>query len=78
VGHFDPFEFMLGRCRNCGAYFMDEFCVASNTSGYERVSDDDVKIMLYTTSITKDIKHENSLVFFGSFSQGISFGTTSF
>jgi hypothetical protein len=50
LGHMDSFEFMLGQCIHCGAYWMDIFCVASNTSGYEQVSDDDARIMLTTPS----------------------------
>lgn len=46
LGHKDSFEFMLGRCRNCGTYWLNIFCVATNTTGYERISDDDVRIML--------------------------------
>jgi len=46
MGRVDEFELMLGRCRNCGAYWMDVFCVAANTTGYEPVSDDDARKML--------------------------------
>jgi hypothetical protein len=50
MGHFDSFEFMLGRCKNCGTWWMDIFCVAANTSGCERVSDNDAHVMLSTSS----------------------------
>jgi hypothetical protein len=46
LGHKGSFEFMLGRCSNCGTYWLNVFCVATNTTGYERISDDDVRIML--------------------------------
>jgi hypothetical protein len=46
LGHVDSFDFMLGRCSNCGAYWLNVFCVATNTTGYEPVSNDDARIML--------------------------------
>jgi hypothetical protein len=55
MGHFDSFEFMLGRCSNCGAYWMHLFCVAANSEGYERVTDNDARIML-TTSWGPELK----------------------
>lgn len=48
LGHVGSFEFMLGRCSNCGAYWLNVFCVATNTYGYESVSNDDARIMLAT------------------------------
>jgi hypothetical protein len=48
MGHQDSCDFMLGRCSNCGSYWMDVFCEAGYTSGYERVSDEDAKIMIDT------------------------------
>ena len=46
LGHKSSFEFMLGRCSNCGAYWLNAFCVASNTTEYERISDQEARIML--------------------------------
>jgi len=36
------FEFVLGRCGNCGAAWMNVFCAASGITGYERVKQADV------------------------------------
>ena len=46
VGHVDSLDLMLGRCSSCGAYWLNVFCVATNTAGYEPVSYDDARIML--------------------------------
>ena len=48
MGHFDSFEFMLGKCTHCGAWWMDVFCIAANSSGYEQVTDEEARIMLAT------------------------------
>jgi hypothetical protein len=46
MGRVDEFELMLGRCSKCGVYWMDAFCVAANTTGYARISEDDARKML--------------------------------
>ena len=38
-------EFILFHCRNCDAYWMNVFSVASNTAGFERISHVEVKKM---------------------------------
>ncbi len=50
LGHAASFEFMLGRCSNCGAYWLNVFSASSNTSGFERVSSEDARTMLKTPS----------------------------
>ena len=48
LGHVDSFDFLLGRCSNCGAYWLNVFCEATKITGYEPVSDDDARTMLAT------------------------------
>ena len=43
--HAGGFEYMLGKCDRCGAYWMNVFCVASGISGFEPVSSSDVAHM---------------------------------
>lgn len=46
LGHQGSFEFMLGRCSHCGAYWLNAFCTATNTTGYERICDEDARAMI--------------------------------
>ena len=46
LGHVGSFEFVLVRCRHCGSYWMNAFCTATNTTGFEAVSEADAQIML--------------------------------
>jgi hypothetical protein len=46
LGHADSFEFMLASCTQCGAYWMNVFCVANGRSGFEPVSAEDAATML--------------------------------
>ena len=48
LGHADSCDFLLGRCGNCGAYWLNVFSEATKITGYERVSDDDARAMLTT------------------------------
>ena len=43
LDHAGGFEFVLGKCRSCGAPWMSVFCGASGISGYERVSPVDLE-----------------------------------
>jgi hypothetical protein len=43
LGHAEGFEYLIGRCRSCGAPWMSVFCVASGIAAYERVSPADVE-----------------------------------
>ena len=45
LDHAGGFEYMLGKCDRCGAYWMNVFCVASGISGFEPVSLSDVERM---------------------------------
>jgi len=45
LGHAGGFEFLLGKCRSCGTYWMNVFCVATSTTGYEPVTLSDVEHM---------------------------------
>ena len=45
LDHAGGFDFMLGKCERCGTYWMNVFCVASSTTGYEPVNPDDVERM---------------------------------
>lgn len=38
LGHAGGFEYILGECDGCGAYWMNVFCVASGITGFETVS----------------------------------------
>jgi hypothetical protein len=46
LGRAGDFEFVLGRCSNCGAFWMCTYCVAVSTTGYEPVSAEDARKML--------------------------------
>jgi len=46
LGEASGFDFLLGRCSGCGAYWLNVFCTASSTTGYEQVADDDAHAML--------------------------------
>ena len=46
LGHADSVEFMLKSCTDCGAYWMDVFCVANGISGLEPVTAEDGAAML--------------------------------
>lgn len=48
MGHADSMEFILCSCTNCGAYWLNVFCVVSATVGHERVSNEDAALMLAT------------------------------
>jgi hypothetical protein len=45
LGHAASFEYVLGKCARCGAYWMNVFCVTTATSGFEPVSLTDVERM---------------------------------
>ena len=45
LGHAGGFEYVLGKCDACGAYWMNVFCVASAISGFETVRLSDVERM---------------------------------
>ena len=45
LDHAGGFEYVLGKCDRCGAYWMSVFCVASGISGFEPVSSSDVERM---------------------------------
>ena len=45
LDHAGGFEYTLGKCDRCGAYWMSVFCVASGISGYEPVNLSDVERM---------------------------------
>ena len=38
LGSAGGFDFALGKCARCGTVWMNVFCVAAGTSGYERVT----------------------------------------
>jgi hypothetical protein len=46
LGRAGDFEFVLGRCSKCGAYWISAYCPAVSTAGYEPVSDVDAQKML--------------------------------
>jgi hypothetical protein len=46
LGRVGDFEFVLGRCSNCGEYWMSAYCVAVSTGEYARVSGEDAQKML--------------------------------
>jgi hypothetical protein len=43
LGHAGGFEYVLGKCDQCGTYSMNVFCVASGATGFEAVSLGDVE-----------------------------------
>jgi hypothetical protein len=45
LGHAASFEYILGKCDRCGAYWMNVFCVATGITGFEPVSVTDVDRM---------------------------------
>ena len=45
LDHAGGFEYILGKCDGCGAYWMNVFCVASGITGFEPVSSTDVERM---------------------------------
>ena len=45
LDHAGGFEFILGKCHRCGAYWMNVFCVPSGITGFEPVSLSDVERM---------------------------------
>jgi hypothetical protein len=45
LGHADGFEYLLGKCRQCGTPWMNVFCVATGISGYEPVTAGDAERM---------------------------------
>jgi hypothetical protein len=45
LGHADSMEFVLGKCSNCGINFVNVFCVATGTTGYESVTPADAQQM---------------------------------
>lgn len=45
LGSAGGFEFLLGRCENCGTPWMNVFCVATGITGYEPVSSTDAERM---------------------------------
>ena len=45
LGQAAGFEYMLGTCDRCGAYWMNVFCVASGITGFEPVGSTDVECM---------------------------------
>lgn len=45
LGHAGGFEYVLGKCGRCGAYSMNVFSVATETTGFETVSPSDVERM---------------------------------
>ncbi len=45
LAHAAGFEYMLGKCDQCGAYSMNVFCVATSMTGFEPVSLTDVERM---------------------------------
>ena len=50
LGHAGGFEFILGRCRGCGADLMNVFCVATEITGFEPVSSADIERMKSTAA----------------------------
>jgi hypothetical protein len=50
LGREDACDLLLGRCNNCGAYWLNVFQDATGYTGYEPVSDDDAQMMLTLTS----------------------------
>ena len=46
LGHADSYEFMLTSCTQCGAYWMNVFCIANGISGFEPVTAEDAAAML--------------------------------
>jgi len=46
LGHADSFDFLLLKCGNCGAYWLNVFCETTSITGYEPVSDEDAHAML--------------------------------
>ncbi len=45
LGHAGGFEYILGKCKACGAYRMNVFCVATGITGFETVSLSDIERM---------------------------------
>jgi hypothetical protein len=46
LGHVGSFEFVLKQCVNCGACWMDVFCIPTNTTGFEPVTKEEAKLMM--------------------------------
>jgi len=46
VGREDGCDLLLGRCSNCGAYWLNVFQDAGGYTGYEPVSEDDARTIL--------------------------------
>ncbi len=46
LGRAGDFEFVLGRCGKCGAYWMSVYCPAVSTADYAPVSGEDAQKML--------------------------------
>lgn len=49
LGHAGSFEFMHTICQNCGAHWVNVFCVANGVSGLERVTNEMAANMLATS-----------------------------
>ena len=49
------FDYMLGKCRWCGAPWMNVFCTATGITGYERVKPADVEA-LHSIHDDRDVK----------------------
>jgi hypothetical protein len=45
LGHAGGFDYLLGRCGECGTPWLNVFCVASGITGLEPVSPADVERM---------------------------------
>ena len=43
LGSVEGFEYLLGRCGQCGTPWLNVFCVATGITGYERVTSSDVE-----------------------------------
>lgn len=48
LGHAGGFEYILGKCKACGASRMNVFCVATGITGFEAVSLSDIERMKST------------------------------
>ncbi len=43
LGNAEGFEYLLGKCGQCGTSWLNVFCVATGVTGYERITPSDME-----------------------------------